>query len=439
MRKRIIILLTFVAVLAVVFGIFRARRANGNSTYRFAQVERGDVTQVVSTTGTLQAIKSVQVGTQVSGQISQLSVDFNDHVHKGQLLARIDPTLLQQQVRSAEANLDRATAALEQNRQEFQRDTVLYARKVLSESDYETARYNYAVARAELQSARISLAQARRNLAYTEITSPIDGVVIERDVDVGQTVAANFSAPQLFLLAEDLSKLEIIAAVDESDIGQIKQDQNVSFTVQSYPDRTFAGRVRQVRLQSTTTSNVVTYNVVVSVENPGGLLLPGMTATVDFEVAKATDVFKVSSAALRLQPTTAMLAKLPRHGRPDSLRAGGGPGAGMDRSAGRAGRSGRAGRDSAFAHRGAMRDSTSRGRLWYLDDQGHLAVLPVHTGISDGKVTEISGPPQLAAGLKVIVAVTSGKAAKSDNSNSSNSPFQNQQQRRSFGGPPPGM
>ncbi len=433
MTKRIIILLTFVAVLAVVLGIFRARRANGNSTYRFAQVERGDVTQVVSTTGTLQAIKSVQVGTQVSGQISQISVDFNDHVHKGQLLARIDPTLLQQQVRSAEANLDRATAALEQNRQEFQRDTVLYARKVLSESDYETARYNYAVARAELQSARISLAQARRNLAYTEITSPIDGVVIERDVDVGQTVAANFSAPQLFLLAEDLSKLEIIAAVDESDIGQIKQDQNVSFTVQSYPDRTFAGRVRQVRLQSTTTSNVVTYNVVVSVENPGGLLLPGMTATVDFEVAKATDVFKVSSAALRLQPTTAMLAKLPRHGRPDSLRTGG-PGAGRG-----AWGAGRTGRDSAFAHRGAMRDSTSRGRLWYLDDQGHLAVLRVHTGISDGKVTEISGPPQLTAGLKVIVAVTSGKATRSVNSNSSNSPFQNQQQRRGFGGPPPGM
>ena len=257
----------------------------------------------------------------MSGQLSAIYVDFNDHVRKGQLLARIDPTLLQQEVRSAEASVERATASLDEKRREFERDTLLFARKVLSESDYETSRYNYRVARADLQSARISLARARRNLAYTEITSPIDGVVVERNVDVGQTVAASLSAPQLFLLAEDLSKLEILAAVDESDIGQIQQDQDVSFTVQAYPNRTFAGKVRQVRLQSTTTSNVVTYTVVVSVENPGGQLLPGMTATVDFVVAKATDVFKVSSAALRLQPTTAMLANLPKHARPDSTRA----------------------------------------------------------------------------------------------------------------------
>ncbi len=431
MRKRIIILLAIVAVLAAAFWIVRARRANGTSTYRFAQIERGDVTQVVSTTGTLQAIKSVQVGTQVSGQISEIYVDFNDHVHKGQLLARIDPTLLQQEVRSAEATVERAAASLDQNRQEFARDTLLFASKVLSESDYQTARYNFVAARADLQSARIALARARRNLSYTEITSPIDGVVVERDVDVGQTVAASLSAPQLFLLAEDLSKLEIIAAVDESDIGQIQQGQNASFTVQAYTDRTFQGKVRQVRLQSITSNNVVTYNVVVSVENPGGLLLPGMTATVDFEVAKATDVFKVSSAALRLQPTTAMLARLPKHARPDSARGGSGT-ARWREGAGR--------RDSTFARRGARPDSTAFGRLWYMDDKGHLAMMPVHTGISDGKVTQISGPPQLQTGLKVIVAVTSGKAAKATSSSSSSSnPFQGRQQQRGPGGPPPGM
>ena len=165
-------------------------------------------------------------------------------------------------------------------------------------------------------------------------------------------------------------------------------------------------------------------------DNPGSLLLPGMTATVDFEVAKATDVFKISSAALRLQPTTAMLAKLPKHTRPDSAHR---PRAGSPRP-------GAAGRDSAMARRAASFDSTSFGRLWYLDDRGRLAVVPVHTGISDGKVTQISGPPQLTAGLKVIVAVTSGKTSKTTSSSSSStSPFQSQQQQRGPGGPPPGM
>lgn len=426
MRKRIVILLAIVAVLIAAFWIVRARRANGASSYRFAQIERGDVTQVVSTTGKLQAIKSVQVGTQVSGQISELHVDFNDRVRKGQLLARIDPTVLQQEVRSAEASLERASASLDEKRRQLDRDTLLFASKVLSESDYETSHYNWRVARAELQSARISLARARRNLAYTEVTAPIDGIVVERNVDVGQTVAASFSAPQLFLLAEDLSKLEILADVDESDIGQIRQDQDVSFTVQSYPDQTFHGSVKQVRLQSTTTSNVVTYTVVVSVDNPGGKLLPGMTATVDFEVAKAADVLKVSSAALRLQPTTAMLAQLPKRARPDSTRRQ--PGAA---------RTGSGRRDSTLARR-APADSASLGRLWYLDEKGKLAMMPVRTGISDGKATEISGPPQLAAGLKVIVAVTSGKASKT--TSSTRSPFQTQQtQQRGPGGPPPGM
>ncbi len=426
MRKRIVILLAIVAVLIAAFWIVRARRANGASSYRFAQIERGDVTQVVSTTGKLQAIKSVQVGTQVSGQISELHVDFNDRVRKGQLLARIDPTVLQQEVRSAEASLERASASLDEKRRQLDRDTLLFASKVLSESDYETSHYNWRVARAELQSARISLARARRNLAYTEVTAPIDGIVVERNVDVGQTVAASFSAPQLFLLAEDLSKLEILADVDESDIGQIRQDQDVSFTVQSYPDQTFHGSVKQVRLQSTTTSNVVTYTVVVSVDNPGGKLLPGMTATVDFEVAKAADVLKVSSAALRLQPTTAMLAQLPKRARPDSTRRQ--PGAA---------RTGSGRRDSTLARR-APADSASLGRLWYLDEKGKLAMMPVRTGISDGKATEISGPPQLVAGLKVIVAVTSGKASKT--TSSTRSPFQTQQtQQRGPGGPPPGM
>jgi HlyD family secretion protein len=202
----------------------------------------------------------------------------------------------------------------------------------------------------------------------------------------------------------------------------------VSFTVQSYPNRTFQGKVRQVRLQSTTTSNVVTYTVVVSLENPGGLLLPGMTATVDFEVAKAAGVFKVASGALRLQPTTAMLAQLPKRARPDSTQ----------RTGTSAGREGSSRRDLTLARRaGEGADSTSFGRLWYLDEKGKLAVMPVRTGISDGKSTQISGPPALEAGLKVIVAVTSGKASKPTTATAS--PFQQAQPQRGPGGRPPGM
>src|SRR3954468_21719487 len=281
------------------------QRADGKEApkYTTAAVTRGSLKSTVSATGQLQAVRTVQVGTQVSGQIAQIYVDFNDHVKKGQLLARIDPTLQQQAVRDAEAQLARAQAQLIQARAEYNRNAELAREKFISASEFGTIQVNLSVAEAGVRSAQVALDRARQNLSYTNIYAPIDGVVVERNVDVGPTVAASLSAPQLYLIAQDLKQMQILAAVDESDIGSIKAGQSVQFTVQAFPNRTFNGQVDEVRLQSKLQDNVVSYTVVVKVDNSNNQLLPGMTATVNFITGSATNVLTVANAALRYRPS----------------------------------------------------------------------------------------------------------------------------------------
>jgi HlyD family secretion protein len=400
---------------------------DSKAEYRFVEVTRGDVRATVSSTGTLQAIKTVAVGTQVSGEIAEIYVDFNDHVEAGQLVARIDPKLLKQAVSAAEADVERSEAELVQAQGDLDRIERLFERQVATESERATATYKHAVAQAGLKSARINLDRARQNLSYSEIRSPISGIVLSRDVDAGQTVAASFSAPQLFVIAEDLSAMEILASVDESDIGQIQIDQRVEFTVQAYSAETFTGAVSQIRLQPTAQENVVNYTVLVRVANPDGRLLPGMTATVDFIVTEANDVLRVPNSALRFRPTgEAQLSssvQRPRMAsRPDSPA-----GAAGDASA-RAQASTHGGSASANTHAGA-----SRSLLWYVASDGKLAALPVRTGSTDGQYTEVEGDA-LQEGMQVIAAVTSGTTSTSVN------PFETQ--RGQAGGPPghpPGM
>src|ERR1043166_7584799 len=253
---------------------------------------------VLSATGTLNAVTTVSVGTQVSGQVSQLLVDFNDHVKKGELLARIDPSLAQQAVTDAQANVEKAQAQALYASRDFTRNKELTSAGLVAKSAYEQSQSSADVANAEVRSARVALDRARQNLAYTNIYAPIDGVVVERNVQQGQTVAASLSAPQLFLIANDLSQMQILAQVGESDIAQIKEGQPVEFTVQALPGRTFKGTVQQVRLQSTTTDNVVNYTVVIAADNSRGKLLPGMTARVNFLTKAATNVLEVPNAAL---------------------------------------------------------------------------------------------------------------------------------------------
>jgi HlyD family secretion protein len=409
MKRTQLIALISVLVIAGGFWIYRRATHEEAPTYRFAAIERGDLESAVSATGALNAVTTVQVGTQVSGKIVSILADFNDPVKKGQLIARIDPTLLEQAVRDAQAGLERARAQQEQSQVEYDRNRQLFERKVLTEIEFNNAKYALAVASANVKSAQVTLDRARQNLAYTSIYAPIDGVVVERSVDVGQTVAASLSAPQLFLIANDLSQMQILASVDESDIGQIKEGQPVRFTVQAYPNQTFSGVVKKVRLQSKTTENVVNYTVVVGVDNKDGRLLPGMTATAEFLTGSATNVLTVANAAVRFRPTQEMIAEV-RANRAE--RNGERPGMGAAQAQNRTGtRSGNfAGREAGeFRIREGGGNGQRRPRdmtmLWYLDENGELAVTRARTGITDGQRTEIRGP-EIKEGMQVIIGVT---------------------------------
>lgn len=444
MSKRAIFIVGGAILVVAVAGIWiAAQRGKASAgSYRFVQVERGDIEQVVSSTGKLNATKTVQVGTQVSGQIAAIYADFNQHVKKGQLVARIDPTILEQAVRSAEADVERAQADYDQAKRDYDRNKGLYDRNVIAASEFDTVKHAYDVADASLKSAQVSLDRARQNLGYTEIRTPIDGVIVERDVDVGQTVAASLSAPQLFLIAEDLTRMEILVSVDESDIGLIHDGQTVRFTVQAFPNRTFEGTVTQVRLQSTEEENVVNYTVVVGVDNKSGALLPGMTATVDFLVAEAHDVLKVPNTALRFRATQEMIAAVRKSGGGDSLwarraearnaadGAAARSGGGIRRNAGGFGTGGGSVPGGATWNGGAGR--ADRGRLWYIGKGDRLAVVRVRTGVSDGTYTEVEGD-SLREGMEVIAGTTVGTVPPTTGSTN---PFQGQNQRGGFRGPP---
>jgi HlyD family secretion protein len=439
MNKRPLII-ALAVLLAVAAGIWIWRRgaAEEAPVYRFASITRGDLEAAVSATGTLSAVTTVQVGTQVSGKVVATMADFNDEVKKGQLIARIDPTLLQQAVRDAQAGLERNQAEIEQSEREYQRNEQLFQRKVLTEIEFNNAKYALAVARANLKSAQVTLDRARQNLSYTSIYAPIDGIVVERNVDIGQTVTASMSTPQIFLIANDLAQMQILASVDESDIGAIKPDQPVRFTVQAYPDQRFNGMVKQVRLQSKTTENVVNYTVVVSVANPDGRLLPGMTATLEFLTGSATDVLLAPNAALRFRPTDEMRAEVRdrmQNGTGGETRgANGEPPTGSgamstDRAMGSAGGarngagfgSGGEARNGAGARAsGGENGSGNRTRranlptLWYLDASGKLAITRVRPGLTDGQLTEVEGQG-LKEGMQVIVGVNTPAQSNGNN------------------------
>jgi HlyD family secretion protein len=418
-KKRSLTVLALIVLIATgAFFVNRAASARETPSYRFATVERGDVQSTVSATGTLSAVRTVAVGTQVSGQISELFVDYNDEVKKGQLLARIDPTLQLQAVTDAQANLERAEAQALQARRDNNRNSELLSAGLVARSAYEQTDSAADVAGANVKSARVALERARQNLAYTNIYAPIDGVVVERNVDSGQTVAASLSAPQLFLIANDLSNMQILANVGESDIASIREGQKVNFTVQALPREKFTGIVKQVRLQSATQENVVNYTVVISVANEKQKLLPGMTARVEFLVDSAENTLKVSNAALRFKPesnaapaaasrgTNGATASSPNAAQPRAMRNRSGAGAG---------------------------NGTRGGTLYVLGEKNELKPIRVRTGITDGTMTVVSGP-NVTEGLRVVSG--SAQASSEEQSGGSGNPFGQQQQQQR--GPRPG-
>jgi len=374
-----------VAVLLGLLLYFWLGRGNTNSPeYQTATAELGDVVSRVSTSGSLQAVVTVDVGSQVSGRIQELFADFNSLVKKGQLIAKIDPSLFQAAVVQAEANVTaaranvtRLTVSAEDSERQARRASEVYELRLISETERDTAVANSRIARAsveqaqgQLAQARASLEQARTNLRYTDILSPTDGVVISRAVNVGQTVAASLQAPIIFTIAQDLKKMEVHTNVAESDIGRLKPGMRVSFTVDAYPGEPFRGSIRDIRNAPQVVSNVVTYDAVIDVANDELKLKPGMTATVSVITDRRTDVLSVPNAALRF--------------RPDSAGPAVGPAAGQGAPGGNRQRQQRGSEDGEGPR-------PVPKRTVYVLMNGEPQPREVSVGISDGRVTEITG------------------------------------------------
>jgi len=401
--------------------------------YTTAAVERGDIMETVGATGTLQAVTTVQVGSQVSGTIQTLGADFNSVVKRGQIIARLDPSLFEARlgqaranVITARANVERQRAAMADTKQKFERARELHAQDLVPESDLETAKANQDGAVAQLKATEAAVSQAEANLNqaqvdlnHTIIATPIDGVVINRAVDVGQTVAASFQAPVLFVIANDLKLMQVNAAVDEADIGRVRTGQDVSFRVDAYPDRTFEGRVEQVRLQPQTIQNVVSYNTIITVSNPEQKLMPGMTATVSIIVNKAENVLRLPAAALRFRP----MGFEEGAGRGATTRgAEGSRGAGAAEAASSASTA-----PAATCPDGRGREG-GKGRpslVFVLDQGAKPEATKVRTGLSDGQLVEVKDG--LAEGAVVVVglegATGRGLAGGRPGTQPSNNPF----------------
>ena len=336
--------LVVIGLLASGYAWQRNKSADAEGGYRTETVQRGDIRVAISATGTLSAISTIIVGSQISGLVTEVLVDFNSPVRRGQVLATIDPSTYQAQIEqgaaqieSARAQLAQAQASMRNASLDYQRKTNLGGQQLVARSDVDLARAALEQAQAQVNSAQAQIRQqtastqtTRVNLQRTVIRSPVDGVVLTRKIEPGQTVAASLQAPELFTIAEDLAKMKIELAVDESDIGQVKVGQAVSFSADAFPDRQFKGVVDQVRLSATTTSNVVTYPVVVTVDNSDGTLLPGLTVNAEIEVSKRAGVLKVANAALRYKPAVAPGS--PQAAQPQAAR-GSGMGEDLQRSA----------------------------------------------------------------------------------------------------------
>lgn len=406
-KKAIIISSAIIGLLLVAYFLF-FRGDSKETKFSYVQITRGDLNVIISSSGTIQAIKTVDVGTQVSGKIERLLVDFNSQVRKGQLLAVLDKVVLAASVRDAQSSLDRAKAQYDQAVAVHERNKQLFEKNFMNEVDFIASKTNVQVLLAAQKSAVTALERANLNLGYAYIYSPISGTVINRSVEQGQTVAASLSAPTIFTIAEDLSLMRILTNVDESDIGQIKMGQKVQFTVQAQQDKKFDGIVTQIRLNPNVVSNVVNYVVVVQADNKEKLLLPGMTATVDFYVDYREQVLLVPNVALRFQPSDEMTAEYTKNREkelanlPDSVKKrmqeqGGGrqfnPGAMMGGGQG----------SNSGGNNGARRRNANR--IWYYDENNKLQMSMVFAGLTDGKNTEIIRGRNLKEGMKIISGI----------------------------------
>lgn len=308
-NRKIIISIAAIAAVALVVFLLTGKKKEKEVSFEFAKVEKANIQNSITATGTIEPVTSVTVGTQVSGIVSKLYVDYNSVVKKGQVIAELDKTNLISELNTAKANLNSAQSTLNYQRDNYQRYCTLYNKGLISADNFESARLSYEQARQQVLQAQENVHRAQTNLGYATITSPIDGVVLSKSVEEGQTVAASFSTPELFKIAQDLTNMQVVANVDEADIGGVKPGERVTFTVDAYPEDTFTGAVKQVRQEATTTNNVVTYEVIISAPNADLKLKPGLTANITIYTQERQGVVSVPSKALRFTPTQETVGK----------------------------------------------------------------------------------------------------------------------------------
>jgi HlyD family secretion protein len=445
MKKKVIwIVVILILIAGSVLGVTLIRKAKGGVVkYRKEAVGRGDIEALVVTSGTLNPIELTDVGSQVSGKIDKLYADYNSQVTKGQIVAELELEPLKMKIQQNEANyqsrvasLDRAKVALDNLKKKYDRALSLFDKKLLSFEEKETAEANYLSARTDVTSAEASLSQAKTqldlskvDLSYAVIRSPVDGTVITRKVNVGQTIQASMTAPILFQVATDLTKMKVECDVDEADIGKVKEGQKARFTVEAFPNETFTGSVQQVRYASQTVQNVVTYTTVINVENPEKKLRPGMTATVSIIAGEAKNAVRVPNSALRFTPdlSQAEMDKLMKETaermqaqRQQQGGASGAPAAGDPAGSAQA-RTGEGQRPQGQAFQMGARPGGGQGgarrqqasRVWLQDKDGKLRIVFLRTGITDNSYTEILRA-ELKEGDEVIVGkVGAGQTAAS--------------------------
>lgn len=380
MKKISKVWIGIIAIIAVAVGAWLLSGIKKERPIEFEKdtVKRVNIRNSITATGTIEPVTSVTVGTQVSGIVSKLYVDYNSTVKKGQIIAELDKTNLISELNTAKANLSSAQSTLAYEAANFKRYKTLYSKGLVSADDYESAELSYLKAKETVASSRETVQKAQTNLGYATITSPIDGIVLSKAVEEGQTVAASFSTPELFTIAQDLTDMRVVADVDEADIGDVKEGERVTFTVDAYPDDTFEGTVTQVRQEATTTNNVVTYEVVISAPNTDLKLKPGLTASVTIYTAEKQGVLSVAGKALRFSPTPEIVGKY------------------------------------------KIADRNGKNKVWTFDGKT-LTAHTVQIGMSDGVNTEILGG--IKEGTEVITGITEIMEEASNESQQERSPF----------------
>ncbi len=366
------------ATAAVLFAVTSCSKKT-TVAYNTEKVERTNITTSITATGTIEPVTKVEVGTQVSGIISKIYVDYNSVVTKGQVIAELDRTNLQSELVSAQSNLQNAQSNLNYQKANYERYKTLYDKGLVSANDFENARLGFQQAQAQVRVQQQSVQKARTNLGYATITAPIDGVVLSKEVEEGQTVASAMTTPTLFIIAKDLTDMRVIADIDEADIGGVQVGQRVSFTVDAFPDDTFSGSVTQVRQEATTESNVVTYEVVISAPNKDLKLKPGLTANVTIYTAEKSNVLAIPSKALRFAPNENVLAE-----------------------------------DEKII------DCQAKNKVWVRQGKDFKAIA-VTTGISNGTLTEVTGG--LKAGQEIITEIAAMATVEGQDGNTKSNPF----------------